>query len=230
MKMAYHISESRHRLIANTFLFQGIDDIIVEHIITDPRCTQAQFPKGAVIFDETHFTASLGILLSGQIRVDKRTPGGQYMKMSLLKPGECFGAAAMFMEEQTYATRLTAERNVQVLFIPEEIIRWAMRRDFTMTENYIRYLLSRIRFLNEKISSLTVGTVEQRLAVFLLENCDAEDHYYGAMSALSRQLNMGRASLYRAIESLEQKDLVKREGKCLKVLSRNGLEQQIRPE
>ncbi len=217
------ISKQKLDLIASTFLFENMDEIVVERIISDSRCAWERYSKGSKIFDETHFRRCLGILVMGEIRVDKKTTDGKYMKMSCLTAGECFGAAAMFSGRDRYATVLTAEKNVEILFIPEELIRWAMRRDFTITENYIRYLSNRIWFLNEKISSLTAGSAEQRLAVFLLEQCDGAGMLNTTMTALSQQLNIGRASLYRAIENLEQRNLICRGVKSLKILDSEGL-------
>ncbi len=223
MEMAEALSRQKIQLVASTFLFDRVDEIMVEHVVSDSRCQRERYPKGARIFDETHFRRSLGILLSGEVRVDKQTPEGKYMKMSRLGPGECFGAAAMFSHREQYATVLTVEKTAEVLFLPEELIRWAMHRDFTITENYIRYLSDRIWFLNEKISGLTAGSAEQRLAMFLAEHSGADGRLNTSMTELSRQLNIGRASLYRAVESLEERGMLRRDGKCLTVTDCAGL-------
>ncbi len=221
--MADGIPKQKLQLISSTFLFQNVDRIVVERMVADTRCLRERFPKGARIFDETHFRRCLGILLAGEVRVDKQTPEGKYMKMSRLGPGECFGAAAMFSQRERYATILTTEKSTEVLFLPEELIRWAMHRDFTITENYIRYLSDRIWFLNAKISGLTAGSAEQRLAIFLAEHCGETGQVSTSMTELSRQLNVGRASLYRAMEALEQRGVIRQDGKCLTVIDHEGL-------
>ena len=223
--MAEGIPKVKLDLICNTFLFQQVDEIVVERMVTDQRCVKEHFLKGEVIYDETHFRHCLGIILSGEVRVDKLTPDGKRMKMSVLLPGECFGAAAMFQNRDRYATILTAEKSTEVLFLPEELILWAMHRDFTITENYIRYLSNRIWFLNEKISSLTAGSADQRLAMFLVEHSDADGRLSTSMTDLSRQLNIGRASLYRALDSLEEKGLIQRGTKTLTVTDKERLRQ-----
>ena len=101
-----------------------------------------------------------------------------------------------------------------------------MRRDFSITENYIRYLAGRVWFLNETISNLTAGTVEQRLAGFLLER--PASGIPSSMAGLARQLNVGRASLYRAMDALEAEGLIRRDGKTLTVLDWEGLRARTR--
>ena len=57
------------------------------------------------------------------------------------------------------------------------------------------------------------------MAVYLLEQGDVES----SMTDLSMRLNLGRASLYRAAETLEELGAIAREGKRVKVLERETL-------
>jgi CRP-like cAMP-binding protein len=112
-----------------------------------------------------------------------------------------------------------------VLFLPEELIVWFMRRDPIITENYITYLSDRIWFLNTKISALTAGSAEQRLAVFLLEQGSVSS----SMTDLSHQLNVGRASLYRALDVLEADGYIRKGSKSIEVTNEDGLRQLAFP-
>ncbi len=221
--MTEEIPRQKMDLIASTFLFHNLDETQIRRIITDTHCREERYPKGRVIFDRTHFSRCLGIVLSGEIRVEKQTSEDRYMKMSTLRPGDCFGAASMFCDREEYATVLTAAKPAEILFLPEEIIRRAMHLDFTVTENYIRYLSGRIWFLNEKISNLTAGTTEQRLASYLLEHSDDTGKLSVSMTELSRLINIGRASLYRAMDSLESRGCLTRNGKEVEISNREAL-------
>ena len=66
---------------------------------------------------------------------------------------------------------------------------------------------------------LTAGTAQQKLAVYLIEQGDMSI----SMTDLSQQLNLGRASLYRAVEELEESGAILRDGKLLKVLREDVL-------
>ena len=225
--MASNLPLQKLRLIGGTFLFERIDEIFMERIVSDRRCRLEQFDKGQTIFDETHFRRCLGIILSGTVRVDKLTPEGRPMKMASLGPGECFGAAGMFVRRSRYPSVLTAQSPAEVLFLPETLIRWAMQRDFTITENYIRYLSGRVWFLSEKIVGLSAGSAEQRVARFLLEQPE-EDRGTSSMTDLARQLNMGRASLYRSLDALSERGLIRRTGRMVEIPDREALEAVVR--
>lgn len=217
--MADGISKQKLQLVAKTFLFQGVDEFTVERMIQDERCEKKRYLKGEVIFDEEHFIPSLGILLSGEVRVEKNTADGKRLRISSMGPGGCFGAAAMFHQRGSYLNVITAEKGTEVLFLSEELITWAMQRDSVITENYIRYLSDRIWFLNGKIAALTAGSAEQRLAVYLLEHGGAET----SMTKLSQTLGIGRASLYRALEDMEEHNLISRGNKTIEIKDGQGL-------
>ena len=217
--MADEISKQKLQLVADTFLFQNVDEFTVERMVADERCRKMRFDKGSVIFDETHFYKSLGIILSGEVRVEKNTADGKRLKMSTMGPGDCFGAAAMFHDRGRYLNVITAEKATEVLFLSEELINWAMQRDPVITNNYISYLSDRIWFLNAKIAALTAGTAEQRLAVYLLEHGGAST----SMTDLSQILNIGRASLYRALDDMEAQGLISRGNKTIEIQNKEGL-------
>lgn len=200
-------------IVASCFLFQGVDEILVEQLTHDPMCRKEAYDRGAVIFDETHFTQSLGVVLSGQVLVEKNTADGKRLSMSRLGQGDCFGAAAMFHSRRRYASVLTAKKPTEVFFLHQNVITWAMRRNAAITENYIAYLSDRIWFLSSRITALTAGSARKKLSVYLLE----QGRLDSSMTELCQQLNLGRASLYRAVEELEEAGAIVRDGRSLRI-------------
>ena len=213
--MAEELSRQKLELICGSALFTRVDEILVEQIVLDRRCQCRQFRKGEVISDPDHVPRCLGVVLAGKVRVEQSVRGKCRMKMSELQPGECFGAEAVFQESRRYPRILTAACSTEVLLLSEDMLRWAMQRNFTVTENYIRYLSGQIQFLHEKITNLTAGTAEERLALFLTEHCASDGSLQTSMTDLCSQLNLGRATLYRALEALEARGLIARGNKAI---------------
>lgn len=221
--MAEKFSSQKLQLIQKAFLFHGVDEIVVERIVTDDRCGVKKYEKGQVIFDETHFVPSLGILLSGEVQTEKNIAEGKRLKLSRTGPGGAFGAATMFHEKGRFVNVISATKPTEVLFLPEELIRWAMQRHPVITDNYISYLSQRIWFLNDRIAALTAGDTQQKLAVYLL----SDDGTACSMTELSQSLNIGRASLYRALEDMEAQGLIVHEKKRISIVNVDGLRNLI---
>ena len=223
--MALNLTRQQKDRIQTVFLFRGTNQVIIDRIITDPGTVLAHYHKNAVVYDQAHARACLGILLSGCVVVEQPIPDGKRIKLGVLRPNECFGAAAMFGEKAPYGAVLTAERPTDILFIPERMILWAMRRDPAIAENYIHFLSDQIRFYQQKLSGLTALSAKQRIAMFLVSHADSNGTWTGSMTDLSRQLNLGRASLYRAMDSLEQAELIRRDGRVVEILDMQALKQ-----
>ena len=197
--------ESTERtLLAGTFLFRGAPRAAVELARTDPR----------------HFQRSLGVVLEGRIQVNKGP-----LIMSVLGPGELFGAAALFNDRPDYATTLTARTPCRVLLLPQELVEELMGRFPEVCRSYVAYLSERIRFLSGKIDALTAGSAERKVAQYLLSRLDGEwAELDCSATGLAQRLGVSRASLYRALDALEARGAVHRAGKRFRIPDPAALE------
>lgn len=147
--------------------------------------------------------------------------------VSTLGPGELFGAAALFHDRPDYETTLTALSPCSAAFFPQEQVAELLRDTPGAAANYIRYLSGRIHFLSRKIEGLTAPGAAGKLARCLLAeggvlSCTATE--------LARRLDVSRASLYRAFDTLERAGAIRRTGKRIEVLSTAELEAAIETE
>ena len=95
-------------------------------------------------------------------------------------------------------------------------------------ENYLAFLNNKIIYLNKKISSYTAGNNENKLLYFLSENeVDGKVSIDTSISDIAIMLDMGRASLYRALEKLEGENIIKRNGKYIVILDREKIKKNI---
>ena len=217
--------DSRERaeaaLLAGTFLFRDAPEEAVERARTDPRAVRREAPKGGVLYDPRHFQRSLGVVLEGRIQVNKGP-----LIMSVLGPGELFGAAALFNDRPDYATTLTARAPCRVLLLPQALVEELMARYPAVCRSYVAYLSGRIRFLSGKIDALTAGGAQRKVAQYLLSRLDGTwAELDCSATGLARRLGVSRASLYRALDALEAQGAVHREGKRFFIPSPAALEE-----
>ena len=202
--------------LPTTFLFAGYDAGELDKLLSGADWYLREFPKGKAIFSPGHFRQELGILLSGRVLVTK----GELV-VSELSPGEVFGAAALFNEEADYVSTLTARNRCRILFFSQEAVQELIDREARLRQNYIRYLSSRIRFLSGKIDALIQGSGEKKLSAYLLRQMDGSGKVClnCSMTELAGRLNMGRASLYRELQKLEDRGILARDGKTIQILA-----------
>lgn len=128
----------------------------------------------------------------------------------------------MFCSEDAYVVDITAKADTWALMIPEDSLKTMMRQDFRITENYLRYLTSRIRFLNKRIDGFVTPTTEARVLLYIENN--AEDGVFSPkfpLTALADALCISRATLYRALDTLVERGMIERKGRKITVKERN---------
>ena len=190
-------------------LFLGITRDDLAQLFALTGLSLESFSSGEPIYRPDDFRRSLGVLLSGQVRVTKSP-----LTVSVLQPGSLFGAAALYNEAPDYATTLTALSPCTALLIPQEILDRLLGEYPQLRQNYLRYLSGRIRFLSARLQALAAGGAEGKLSRYLLENLQ-DDKLVCSATELSRRLGISRASLYRAFDTLEASGLICRQGKTI---------------
>ena len=203
--------------VLNTFLFAGIPEEEVLDLLGTNGVWVEHFEKDQVIFDRADTERALGIILYGACAVTKESENGK-MPMSVLRQNDLFGAASLFHDEEAYVARVMAMESTWVLLISEEALSTMMKRDFRVTENYLRYLTARIRFLSGRLDGFLPQSVEERVLNYIKSR--AENGLYESewsVSLLADALRVSRTTLYRAMDKLVSEGKIERHGRAFRL-------------
>lgn len=212
--------------IFNSYLFSGTNRPILESILLE-KANISEFKKNCTIYDRDNYFNGLGIIISGSAIVTKGSHSDLVLR--ILNSGDIFGVATVFSRKNIYVSKISSIDNCKILFIDENLIEKMFELDFILVKNYISVLTDKIYFLNSKIDGFTVSTVEEKLSIFLRNNARmTRDGQYEVdvkkgFTELSKVLNISRASLYRTICDLEEKGIIKKEGKQIFIKKINEL-------
>ena len=219
MKQSY-----KHIILSQT-LFRGCPEKDIEKLIIDGG-KALSFRSGEVM--ETDFR-SVGILLSGRGVIYSSDKGRQTL-LRFISPGDAVGVAGLFADKAP-ATQILAcgDGKSEMFFIGREAFERLMAEetDGRFRTNLIKFLSDRVSFLNSRIDCVTGGSAERRLALFIKnspETSSGEISLGMSMTALAHALDVSRASLYRAFDSLINDGIIIRDGDCITVLSRDSLD------
>lgn len=186
------------------FLWEGIGAEKVAEFLGElsPPIT---FEKGDIIYSERDFPRAFAVVLSGKIAICSHSGAA----MRTLEKGDVFGVTALFGNER-YATTISVVSRATLQFIEEERLTAWMAREPRLSMNYIRLLHRKILYLNEKIRLYTEGSVEERLMDHIAAHTapSGEIRFPGGLAAVARELNIGRTSLYRTLDTLAEKDII----------------------
>lgn len=204
-------------------LFHGISSEEILALLESPKTATQSFKSGEIIYSPETTEKKLGIFLSGNATVHSVDSNNGVLLRSFSK-NDAFGLATLFGSRSRYVSIITAKKPSRILFFDAEDIRALVMSNQTFSANYIRCLSDKICYLNTKISCFTAGSPERKLAYFLCTQCPANSFSLNiSANALSEMLNIGRASLYRVFDKFTKEGFIKKEGKTITLLDRNGM-------
>jgi len=211
------LSQEEIALLAGGPLFRGIEAAWLGALDQTEGAGRAAFAPGQVVYDPVRFRRCLGIVLSGQLQVTKGA-----LAVSLLEPGDLFGAAALYSDTAEFAATITTCRASQCLMLEQALVDRLLAEQGKIRENYLRYLTGRIRFLSGRLQTLAQPGAEGKLARYLL--AAGTETLTCPATQLCQRLGLSRASLYRAFSRLEDSGFILRQGKTLTIVDPVGLE------
>lgn len=196
------------KFLKNIFLFKDLSEEETKQIIS-LLPPSVKFKKGDKIYSENNFSRCLGVIEKG--RLCAQNSGVVQKEFS---PGDIFGAAALFGQNEKYATDISALTDCSIVFISEASLKDIFSAYPVCAANYIEFLSEKIRFLNKKIELFAADSAERKLYLYLCEN---ENTKFNA-SAVSRKIGIGRTSLYRCLAALEKNNMIIKENNKIKVI------------
>lgn len=216
---------------SSCYLFSELTKAQTADAISRLGAVRHTYPAGEVILTGDAFAKSLFFVESGTATVT-RTVDGNPVLLNLVRAGGCFGAAALFGNCPHYPTTVRAKTRLSLLEIDGEALTALCYAYPQVAMAHIRFLSERIRFLNDKIDSLTGRTSESKLAKFLLTHSDPEGVFCPelTMKNVAASLDIGRASLYRLLSRLSDEGLIRQEGGTIQIINKTLLERLANPQ
>lgn len=201
--------------IEHFFLFEGLgaEDLIqIESFLSSPVC----YKKGEIIYSADSFIDAIGFIIKGKAFA----VSADSLHMNSFNAGSCFGVAALFGSDKTYVSTIVAEQDTKVLFITEAELKYIFEKYPKCSLNYISFLSDKIRFLNKKIGLVSTHSTEETVYKYLSSVADGNGYAAlpKSMTLLAKMLGISRASLYRAMDTLQGDGRIKRENNIIKVI------------
>ena len=166
--------------------------------------------------------AALIVIRSGRVRI-RSTDDERNLVLRTAGPGEVIGAAALFLRQTPPFSHVEAMTRAEAVLLGFDTVHALLRADERFMDAYLAFLADRVRFLNQKIRCFTAGSAERRLALWL---AGENEQTPVSLTALSDMLDIGRASLYRALDKLEAEGFIRRAGREITVVSQDAILQK----
>jgi CRP/FNR family transcriptional regulator len=141
-------------------------------------------PVGKVLFGEGQAADSLWAVKEGLIHIVKHGPEGREMVLEVIPPGELFGAIVA-LENRPYPASAVAVEPSVVWRMPASLARDLCQKHPTLRAAILDQVTSRLRSAHERLRSVALERVEQRLARMLLALAKKIGQVEGGVTTLS---------------------------------------------
>ncbi len=191
--------------------------------LTDKNVYLKKYTAGEIIISPECKEKYVCIIMTGRAIVATSTsPDNTLLK--IINENDVFGIANLYSDNESFPSVITAKGDTTAILIDGGAFKALIENDKEMLISYLSLLSNKIVYLNKKISTLTAKSTEKKLCVFLAENeRDGVFDQTVSMSSLSEMLNIGRASLYRALDALSYHGLIIRDGKKILIPDKYAL-------
>ena len=154
-----------HEILARAGLFQGVEPSAVSALTKQLR--PVDFPPGHTLFAEGEPGDRLYIIVSGKVKIGRRSPDGRENLLTIMGPSDMFGELSIF-DPGPRTSSATTITQVRAVSMDREALRaWIADRP-EIAERLLRVLARRLRRTNSNLSDLIFTDVPGRVAKQLL--------------------------------------------------------------
>jgi CRP-like cAMP-binding protein len=156
-------------VLAQIPLFKRVSPADRERLI--PLSWIRAYDRGDVVFHEGDASDTFFIVLTGRIKVFKNGPDGHDIILEMFGPGGPLGAVATY-EARPYPASAAPVEPSSCLLIPRDAFFDLLERHPTFVRGLLGSLSLRLVELTTRLSELTGGRIESRLARLFLKLAD----------------------------------------------------------
>ena len=217
-----------YSVLEKSVLFQGIpQNKIHAHLETVPHRIQA-YKKEEIIFHLMDEATQTGILLDGCAEAQKTFPNGSQVNVSIRKPGELIGAAAVFASSHRYPCDVMATGAVTVLMFHREDLLTLMQKDIRILENFTSEIASATYMLQQRLELFSYSGIAQKAAFYLLtqrrKTLSDIVNIPETITKWSMMMNVSRPSLHRELKHLEKQGIICYKTHAIEILDPESLQ------
>jgi CRP/FNR family cyclic AMP-dependent transcriptional regulator len=209
------------KVLARAGMFQGVDPRAVSALTAELH--PVNFPSGHTVFVEGESGDRLYIVISGKVKIGRRSPDGRENLLTIMGPSDMFGELSIF-DPGPRTSGATTITEVRAVSMDREMVRaWIADRP-EIAEKLLRVLARRLRRTNHDLADLIFTDVPGRVAKQLLRLAQRFGTQEGDALRVSHDLTQeeiaqlvgaSRETVNKALSDFAHRGWIRLEGKCV---------------
>ena len=204
--------------LKHCILFKGLTSEELQNLITNvnysiyDNCKNCVECSTCILALEGDICNSLGIVIEGELEVQKHYASGKVVTLAKLNKGKTFGEAIAFSETNIYPATIVASKGSIILYISKKDIISMCSSYPKVLNNFMQLLSSKILLLNRKIKELSFETLREKISSYLLSQYEIQKNLNLTLPMsrkdLAQHLGVQRPSLSREFVNMKDNGLI----------------------
>ena len=210
--------------LSKLFPFKGLRDSTLRAIFADAKYSVMHFSRGDLILSPKTDNRCVGFVVEGECTVETKCNGDGGVTLNRVSKYGSFGILSVLGDAE-YPTAIYAASACDLLFISADEMTRIIKKYPTVAMNVIKFLADRIAFLNSRIKTFSEKTTLEKLVAYLLYRyVESGEEIEISKTALASEIGVGRASLYRDLDTLVSEGIIALKSKTVIIICPKGLE------
>ena len=191
----------------------------VIHCLNEKEKAHLQYiplKKGDILFHENDLCHTVGIVISGSVRISSFSYDGKEIIYNTLKEDGVFGNSLLFSSEPYYKGNVTALEESVIALIEKDVLFAFLSENTVFFEAYMQIQSDFTKALNSRIRLLSISSARERLLFYL--HSSSTHSVESSVSSLAEELNLSREALSRTLSALRKEGLIRMEKKTISLL------------
>lgn len=216
-------------ILRKNLLFSGLDEEQFAKILANS--SQLTLKEGEVLFQQQQPASYFYFLKEGDIKLFRLSPHGGEKVIELIRAGQTFAEAVMFMHGNFYPVSAQALVDCTVIKVDMDTFRVLLENSAESSLKILGHMSRKLHGLVQEIDQLTLQNATMRVIQFLLKELPADAtspckvQWNTAKTVLASRQSVRPETFSRILKQLAQEGLIKVDGKNIEVFDIDGLKQ-----
>ena len=216
-------------------LFTNIDEHNYPALLSCVNASRRKLEAGETILFAGGQVNYVGVVLEGTLAINKETPAGITHLLDFIQASQLFGEVIAGTKDRVSPVTVIAKEPSTLLLIPYERIIITCGHACSFHHQIIKNLLMLVseknRKLNHKLELLALKGMREKLATYLLYECDKQGSLTFQVipnrNELAEYLNVSRSSMCRELGRMKDLGMIDFYQNSFKLLSLEELRRSI---
>ncbi|MFV0365375.1 MAG: Crp/Fnr family transcriptional regulator [Mangrovibacterium sp.] len=208
-------------------LFKGIEQKEVDELFSIIHFKLQKHDKEQAIANEGDRLNDVKLLVVGSVRTEI-WKGEKVTQVAKLDAPKLLAPSFIFGNQNSYPVNVVSNTNVELIQIENVEFQKMLHSNQQLMVNFLDIISSRTQFLAKRIQLLSLRTIKQKLAKYLLELASDELRNFNlpmTQAKLADYFAVARPPLTKAFAELSKERIIRIDGRSIYILDKAALQQ-----